>query len=154
MKQNFILAFILLATLSMVNASQLHKRTTNFGPCPVDPPVSQFTVSLSPDPIAFGSNVDVTISGKLDKDVPADSKDILQVPFLDSTFVPIGDIFTVDLCKATGVKCPIPAGTAINTKVTVPVPKQEDIPKGSSIVVAAIDETDEFIGCALSDPIS
>src|SRR5687767_6886138 len=114
MKQNFILAFTLLATLSMVNA------LTKFNPCPVSPPVPQFSVSLSPDPIAPGKTVDVTITGKLDVDVPEDSKDTLQVPFLDPLAVPIGVIFTVDLCKAPGVTCPIKTGTEISTKVTVP----------------------------------
>ncbi|CAG8608836.1 6819_t:CDS:1, partial [Scutellospora calospora] len=125
--------------------AQLHKRTTNFGPCPVDPPPPQFTITLSPDPIVPGKNVDVTLTGKLDVDVPADSEDIMQFPFLDETFVPIVDPFTVGLCNATGIKCPIQTGTEISTTVSVPVPAASDITVGTTFVVAIIDETEDFI---------
>ncbi|CAG8554737.1 5556_t:CDS:1 [Scutellospora calospora] len=155
MKQNFILVFILLATLSIVNA-QLHKRATKFGPCRLSPPVSHFTtITLSPDPITLGKNVSVTLTEKLDKDIPASSKDVLQVLFLDSYNIP-SDLFSIDLCTATGIKCPIPQGTEISTTVSVLVPGAEDLPKGSTIEVSVREKGAEvdFIICSLSDPIS
>ncbi|CAG8462635.1 1186_t:CDS:2 [Scutellospora calospora] len=119
MKQNFILVFILLATLSIVNA-QLHKRATKFN----------HALYL------------VTLTGKLDKDVPvlANSTDILEVTIHDSGVVP----FTIKLCIATGIKCPIPKGTEINTTVSVLVPDAKDLSNEYTIEVVVIDNENNF----------
>ncbi|CAG8553722.1 11110_t:CDS:2, partial [Scutellospora calospora] len=83
----------------------------------------------------------VTLTGKLDKDVPANSNDELVVPFLDASFVlPIGDVFSIDLCTAMGIKCPILKGNEINTSVSVLVPDAKDLPEGYGIEVAVIED--------------
>ena len=54
MKQNFILYFVFLATIS--NGQSYSKKTTNFGACHI--PSNACTV---PDPIVPGKTVDVII---------------------------------------------------------------------------------------------
>ncbi|CAB4388258.1 unnamed protein product [Rhizophagus irregularis] len=69
MNRNFIFVFILLATLSMVNAIPLHKRATVFGKCPPIPGLptqpEEISVSISPDPVVPGQTDTFTVSGKL-----------------------------------------------------------------------------------------
>ncbi|CAG8564143.1 5137_t:CDS:1, partial [Scutellospora calospora] len=121
--------------------AQLHKRVTNFGLCRTFKPVSLFTtVTLSPDHIVPGNNVNVTLTGKLDRDVPAFSSDVLEVVFLepkpDPEFpVPIVDPFSIELCIATGITCPILKGTEIHTTVPVPVPDAKVLPEKYLIAV-------------------
>lgn len=149
--------FILLATLSIVNAAQLHKRDTKFGPCPIEGgsgDVTLLDVKLSPDPIAPGKSLDVTISGKLPVDIPAGDPDkAVEVAFLDSAYTPIVDPFSVNFCDSKGIKCPVPKGTEFSTVVTVQVPNASDLPEGATIVGDVKDQT-AFYGCALSDPIA
>ena len=62
MNRNFIFVFVLLVTLSMVNAIPLNKRTTSFDACSV--PV--LTVSINPDPPVARQDVKFDISGTLE----------------------------------------------------------------------------------------
>jgi hypothetical protein len=154
MNRNFIFVlFVLLATLSIVNAIQLHKRTTKFGPCPVDPSVTTLSATLNPDPVVSGQKDTVTISGTLNVDVPAGSKDTLgQVAFLDPDYIPIVDPTSVIFCEAKGITCPFKAGTAFNITVDTTVP---DLGQGATIAAAVVAGPDQdFLGCALSDPVS
>src|ERR1044071_1959095 len=70
MNRNFIVVFILLATLSIAYAipHELLKRETSFGQCEGGPPV--LTVKISPDPVVPGSPNTFTISGTLEEDIP------------------------------------------------------------------------------------
>ena len=151
MKRNFIGAFILLATLSMVNAQ------TKFGACPIpDPPTPVLLqVKLVPDPVVKGKTFDVTLSGTLAVDVADDKQTIIDVVFLDSTGVPITDTwFTQDFCTSEGIKCPLKAGTAFTTTAkAVAVP--DNVATGDNLVVDVFNlGGNVFDGCAYSDPLT
>ncbi|KAF0527773.1 hypothetical protein F8M41_013466 [Gigaspora margarita] len=62
MTRNFIFVFILLATLTIINAIPLHKRATSFGPCPNVQ--DTFTVTMSPDPLISPHLTTITIAGE------------------------------------------------------------------------------------------
>ena len=65
MARNFIFVFILLATLTIINAIPFHKRATLFGgfsPCPnVE---DTFSVKMDPDPLISPHITTFTITGK------------------------------------------------------------------------------------------
>ncbi len=127
-----------------------------FGPCPVDPVInpktSLLTVDLNPDPVIPGKTVDVTFSGSLNVDIPANSRNdlVAQVAFLDSSDSPIVDPFTTEFCTFGGITCPMKSGTAFKA-VHMQVPVPGNLAKGDSIAVAILQ--DNFIACAGSSPI-
>src|SRR5947208_1901809 len=119
MKRDFTFVFILLATLSMVNAipHQLHKRDTTFNQC-LKSDASLLTVSVSPDPPFPGQTATYTISGELAKAAPVDSA--IFIGFFDrssgETKV-IGEPIVTDLCSK--VKCPA-SSISVVEEVTIP----------------------------------
>ncbi|RIA86394.1 hypothetical protein C1645_740887 [Glomus cerebriforme] len=139
MNRNFIFVFFLLATLSMINAIPLQKRESKFLPCPVDPPPTPLTVSMTPDPPVSGKDVSFTITAKLDKDV--DSKTIFGIGFADASG-PLAQPTISPACDGEGEpKCPIKAGTEFTLKPTVQAP--DNLPTTYGIVVIIGEPTDD-----------
>jgi hypothetical protein len=140
MNRNFSLVFILLATLSIVNAIPFHKRDTTFVPCPGDPPKNPLTVSVVPDPLVPGQNATYSVSGVLDP--PADTGSLLIIRFYDSAEQEIGEPFVMDLCATN--TCPL---SNIETTAEVPVPAE--LPEQYIIVVGVgVPDTKSISGCA------
>ncbi|CAG8766401.1 31547_t:CDS:1 [Racocetra persica] len=72
MIRNFVLLFVFLAALSMVNAfpSQLVKRQASFGRCPGFHDILIITnVTLNPDPPKSNSQLEVKVSAKTNDDI-------------------------------------------------------------------------------------
>lgn len=120
MNRIFVFAFILFATLSIVNAK------IKFGKCG-GPPGSVWPVLLNvkatPDPIEPGKNVTFEVSGKLD------DFDIPQGTYLYVIFA--SNFYSTNICLDTS--CPIKAGTTYSTTVTLTAPK--DLPSQYSITI-------------------
>src|SRR5438045_4974320 len=105
MKQNLIFAFILLATLSMVNAipHQLYKKSTKFEECP-NVGDAVLNVSLSPDPVVAGQPDSLNVYGKLEKELTFFHKLVIEFADIDGT--PVKDPIVVDICSKEGATCP------------------------------------------------
>ena len=117
MSRTFIIAFILIATLSMVNAIPLHKRAT-FNQCPLaDTPT--LSVSLIPDPIVAGQPQGFSVTGTLNNDVTAGLTKI-AIAFADST----GQKILEDIYYQTFIQ-PFKAGSQVSITVQgVPTPNE------------------------------
>ncbi|RIA84121.1 hypothetical protein C1645_742573 [Glomus cerebriforme] len=124
MNRNFIFAFILLATLSMVNAIPLQKRAAQFLPCPISPAPDLLSVKINPDPPIAGKSESFTISGKLHEDITPAT--LLAIAFGDVSNPPnpLEPPFVMPACGGKGeLSCPVKAGTSFTIKVdSVPVP--------------------------------
>jgi len=124
MKRNFILVFILLVTLSTVNAipHQLLRRVTTFQPCP-DGQGAPLNVIVTPDPPKAGDTASFDVSGNANEDINDDA--IMAIGFVDlSSDQPklVGEPFVQQICS--GIKCPVRSGTSFEAKAEqVPVPK-------------------------------
>jgi hypothetical protein len=119
MKQTFIFAIILLTTLSMVNAfpHQLDKRATTFVTCPSGSP-NQINVSIQPDPPVSNSSLLITVSGTLTTGtIDPGSQFVFRV--LDDSGAK-GDPYTMDICTAKGITCPMTTGTSFSIVNNVP----------------------------------
>jgi hypothetical protein len=106
MKQNYIFVFILLATLSIVNAipHQLHKRDTTFGACLTGSP-NLIKVSVQPDPPPVTGVIIFTISGALKTgSISAGSKLVFNA--IDVNGDPFAYPLTYDICGLPEVTCP------------------------------------------------
>src|SRR4051794_12429098 len=130
MNRNFIFVFILLATLSIVNAipPQLRKRVTVFEPCPAtNTPLK--VAKVVPDPIIPGAIVTFDVSGTLPKAITMGFA--LGVLFIDvSTDTPklIGQIGPLPICTPEGpLECPYAAKTPFFVKPYGQAPA--DLPK-------------------------
>jgi len=154
MKQSIIFVFILLVTLSVVNAipHNLYKRQnggggdgkTKFLPCPKGDPL---TVEMSPNPAEPGKEGTYKISGELTETIPEGS--ILFIAFVDPSSKPaklIGNPFIQELCDSDNVKCPVDGGTSFRTKVNYTTPN--DLPDSYVIIVAVVDPDKRLLGCA------
>ncbi|CAG8673156.1 14539_t:CDS:1, partial [Funneliformis mosseae] len=143
MKQglNFILVFILLATLSMVNAipPRLQKRSIPFGPCP--PPREKYpsppliSVEIANVTITPGQTNVLVVSGTLYADITESTQ--LIAHFADpNTKKYIGEINSSFICGGAG--CPIKAGTEFN-RVISDFLAPDQLPDPYSIVVSVVD---------------
>nr|CAG8549398.1 7747_t:CDS:1 [Entrophospora candida]CAG8556662.1 5659_t:CDS:1 [Entrophospora candida] len=148
---NLVFAFILLATLYMVNAippQQLLKKTsTTFVSCPVfeGAPPPTLTVTLSPDPIVAGTADVFTVSGTLNYDITA--SDELVISFSDPLANTVINTTAVALCD--GSNCPIKAGIPFTQTVQVSVPAK--LPSPYAAIVAVVDPVSNgMIGCAVA----
>jgi hypothetical protein len=66
--------------------------------CTTDLNATQLSVKLNPDPIVTGKQLEVTISGKLNVDIPDSSQNVVaDVTFLftDALIIPVN----VEFCK-------------------------------------------------------
>jgi hypothetical protein len=146
MRQNIIFVFILLVTLSIVNAvpHRLHKRNLEFSDCPKGDPLE---VDAKPDPTKPGEKNTYEISGKLTKEIPEDS--ILFIGFVDPKPERlIGDPLTVNFCD-DDVKCPVDAGTSFEKKEDYTTP--DDLPDSYLVIVAIVSgDKKELLGCAFA----
>src|SRR5207244_1300260 len=106
MNRNLIFAFILLATLFMVNAvpHQLFKRGTTFNPCPLTG-VDPLTVSINPDPPVAGKPEKFKVGGTLAKGITA-GKTVLAIGFTDVNKAPLIDPFVQPFAKSIAPKTP------------------------------------------------
>ncbi|RIA84122.1 hypothetical protein C1645_859642 [Glomus cerebriforme] len=124
MNRTFIFAFILLTTLSIVNAIPLQKNSTVFLPCPIKPAPDLLSVTIKPDPPVAGKSESFTISGKLHKDINVLT--VLAIVFGDASLPPkpLQLPFISLVCGIEGKpKCPIKAGTSFTvTADSVSVP--------------------------------
>jgi hypothetical protein len=145
MKRTFIFALILLAAFSKVNAF------TAFAECLLDDPNTvALYVKINPDPVVPGKTVEVTLSGKLKVDVPAEPNIVIEVAFLNPYHELIAEISTAVFCRASNINCPLKAGTEFSTVTIVGVPN--DLGKGTTMVVDIFSP--EFLACSESGPIS
>ena len=112
MARNFIFVFILLATLTIINAIQFHKRTAFFGPCPnVE---DTFSVKMDPDPLISPHLTTFTITGKEVSGLIIGPLASLVVTIGATGSVQTPSVFPV--CNATD--CPIFSGTEYTTTGT------------------------------------
>src|SRR2546421_563891 len=108
MKQNLTFAVILLAMIFMINATPLHKRTTQFERCDRDRP--GLNIIMTPDPVQAGKNATFIISGDFhDRRLKSDA--IQTLAFAYSTPSESCKVFQVtqDICSDSSsdtVKCP------------------------------------------------
>ncbi|RIA92848.1 hypothetical protein C1645_820154 [Glomus cerebriforme] len=161
MKQNFIFAFALLATLLMVNAApyQLDKRTIKFGKCPgEDGKLPLLDVTVSPDPLEKGKDFNVTVSGPLTVDIPENSMDWIR--FFDKDYNPISFFnFYGDFCydQRHDIKCPVKAGTKFSTVLTGVFAPDGDVAATAAHLRVLIQDTnpepDVDIACTMSEKI-
>ena len=112
MARNFIFVFILLATLTIINAIPFHKRATFFGLCPnVE---DTFSVKMDPDPLISPHLTTFTITGKEVSGLIISPLALLVVTIGASTPVQPPSVFPV--CNSTN--CPIFSGTDYTTTGT------------------------------------
>ena len=142
MKQIFILAFILLATLSSSYAD-----CSNFL-CPST--ASTFSLKFTPNPIVNGLKLSVTVTGILASDVPPGCIFNFGYFDIDNGNMLNGD--SANFCSSSGIICPIPSGQAFSTSIdfTAPdnLPSSPIVVKGSIIDPRAI--TNPIVGCSFT----
>lgn len=147
MSRIFILAFILFATLFAVNAAplELGKGETKFLPCPgVKPGVVLLDIKMTPDPVVPGKQESFDIKGKMKKNIV--KGDLLGIVFVDIiNNEPMGEPTVVDICKSTGAKCPVKAGTEFSTTQKLTAPAK--LPPTYAILVG-IGHGTQQIACA------
>ncbi|CAI2180778.1 18277_t:CDS:2 [Funneliformis geosporum] len=125
MARNFIFVFIVLTTLTIINAIPFQKRATFFGPCPNIE--DTFSVKMDPDPLISPHLITFTITGK------ETTSQIIGA--LESLFVTIGASIPIQtpsafpVCNATN--CPISPGVEYTTTGTffldAPLPPSYEI---------------------------
>src|SRR4051794_30716 len=147
MKQNFIFVFVLLATLSMVNAipTKLHKRATIFQPCP-DTPVLDVT-NVVPDPLVSGIEGNFYVYGKLPHAIPKGS--ILAALFYDISGAEpqLIDYIAGQICTPKGaIDCPYPAKKVIDVILSGDVPALPD--SYAILVLLGDNKLNNVFGCA------
>jgi hypothetical protein len=140
MNRNFSIVFILLVTLSIVNAIPFHKRATTFSKCPDPPDVNPLTVTADPD-LAPGQTSKFAISGKLIP--PAEQGSVLAIMFFGPDGQLVGEPIGQDICSTN--TCPL---DTIDTTADVPVPKE--LPAKSISVVAVGIPEGALSGCAFA----
>ncbi|RHZ82119.1 hypothetical protein Glove_114g81 [Diversispora epigaea] len=144
MNRNLILVFILLATLSVANASphQLVKRQTQWKKCTEYYPLVH--VDLSSGSTISGQEDSFVVSGNLN--IVINSGFVLSVGFHDESRTI--ESMEVPICGAQyRTDCPINANTDFNSSLVFPVPK--NLPDPYSIFVFIFDKLNKKIhGCA------
>ncbi|CAB4406813.1 unnamed protein product [Rhizophagus irregularis] len=133
MNRNFIFAFILLAILSTVYALPFELNGLNGVNPPLCPTSAEhFTLTVSPSPIVSGSSFTLSVSGKLNSEVPQNV--LFNAAFLKTDTYEILGTFSDDICSSPGITCPIPAGTDFSTTI------QKTAPAGlpASFVIGAV----------------
>jgi hypothetical protein len=143
MKQTFIFAIILLATLSIVNATPLHKRATTFVICPSGSP-NTVTVSIQPDPPVSNSNLIITVSGTLTTGT-INTGSLFSFQAIDSSGTADTPV-TVDICSASGITCPIATGDSFSIVNTVPT---GTLTGTYTLVVGILDATGAVLACSM-----
>ncbi|CAB4388261.1 unnamed protein product [Rhizophagus irregularis] len=144
MNRNFIFVFILLATLSMVNAIPLQKRATVFGKCPPIPGLptqpEQISVSISPDPVVPGQTDTFTVSGTLSKEITDEYKLVIA----------LADLSGKTYAAYVEDMPPTKPNTPFNVVKTESIP--EDLPQSYAIGVGVttLANPPDVIGCALA----
>ncbi|RHZ53214.1 hypothetical protein Glove_444g22 [Diversispora epigaea] len=150
MNRNFIFVFILLVTLSVVNAapSRLDKRDTGFIAC--SPPSGTPTpvlisVTYTPVPLASGQPSKFDVSGTLKEDIGSITR--LFIGFFDRTDpqkpVPIKPFPSYFKTFTTEI---IEAGNPFNTTAQFTVPT---LPASYTISVLIMNPPNDIPGCAI-----
>ena len=161
MNRNLILVFVLLVTLSVVNAASLpqhhngktkfnphnHKEKTKFGACPLknatQPPT--FDVTINPDPLRPGQTALFIATGRIPSEITKDT--VLVVEFIGKYGNRIGKPFNKPACEKKG--CTIKANKKFTINANnVPVPKDVTNPYG--IVVALVNPSNYVLACAFA----
>ena len=141
MKGTFNLIFILLTTISIVNAVpyRLHKRATTFAKCPIDnPPL--LNVKLAPDPLIPGQNANFDISGTLAQ--AATTGSLVGIGFFGSDQNFIEDPVFTTVCSLSGITCPVTEFSAI-LQISVPAA----LPTSYTIIII-ITQGSTYLACA------
>ncbi len=144
MNRNFIFVFILLATLSLVNAIPLQKRTTNFGKCPPIPKIpiqpDTISVSISPDPVVAGKDDTFTVSGTLSKEITENHKLIIGIANLKGQTI---QVFVEDVP-------PTKPNTKFEVTKTETIPSNLPESYAIGVGISTLDNPPDIIGCALA----
>jgi hypothetical protein len=144
MKQTFIFAIILLATLSIVNAAPFHKRATTFAPCPAGYP-NQIKVLVSPDPPAIEAGTLVTITGTLTSGTLTAGSQVF-IGAMDTNSQDIGTPLITDFCSAEGL-CPVSTGDSFTVVKSIRL--TGTFPATYSLVVSIRDASGTTVACAI-----
>ncbi|EXX52356.1 uncharacterized protein OCT59_011402 [Rhizophagus irregularis] len=152
MARDFIFVFILLVTLTIINAIPFHKRTAFFGPCPnVE---DTFSVKMDPDPLISPHLTTFTVTGK-----EVSGRIIGPLASLVVTIGATGPVQTSSafpVCNATD--CPIFSGTEYTTSGTfilnATLPKSYQIVLTMGILNSSSPQMtflhDQILACALA----
>jgi hypothetical protein len=139
-----LFVFILLATLSIVNAIPLHKRALTFEKCP-GLSASPLTVKATPDPLVPGGDSTFDISGELAAP-PSKGSNIVVLFYDPAKQAIVGEPTTSDVCPVTD-DC---TGTDFTTSLAVKVPA--DLPEAYSVVVGVSNVAEESIeACSIAN---
>jgi hypothetical protein len=136
MKRSWISLAILLAAISMVNASpfyvykrdglvHLHKRAVAFAPCK-EPSTIVLTGSVDPDP-APGGPAKAKMSFVTTAEGPPKLSLTTTITEEGAAKAAEGGVTTADLC-ASGLKCPVGKGKEITVESTIDVPAGLKVP--------------------------
>ncbi|RGB36460.1 hypothetical protein C1646_741745 [Rhizophagus diaphanus] len=144
MNRNFTIIFILLVTLSMINAvpHKLRKRETNFNSC-LGKDVVPLTVKINPDPPVAKKLESFTVTGTLNDDILAYNT-VLMIGFADST-----GAFPLTAHYFQKFVEPVKAGTPFSINASK-VPTPVNLPDVYTIRVIVGDLNDNMYGCALA----
>ena len=136
MNRNFIFVFILLTTLSIVNAIPFNKRKADFGQCDVVTPRPGVDVTITPDPPVAKTPEHFTVSGTLEHDITAD-KTVVNIDFFDGLkFVSIIPPYNKKFAE------PVKAGTKFSIDVDN-VPTPAELPSFYAIFVSVGENPDK-----------
>lgn len=143
MKQNYIFVFILLITLSIVNAipHQLYKRKTIFAPCPTGSP-NIIDVDVQPDPPPTTGTIIITVSGTLKTGIISAGSQLVSEP-IDENGNGIAPPLIDDLCSLDGADCPT---DYFSVKQLVDITNITPI---YSIKVQIIDAYGQILACSI-----
>ncbi|GBB85640.1 hypothetical protein RclHR1_12120004 [Rhizophagus clarus] len=108
MRQNFAYLFILLATISMINAIPLDKRATAFVACNNAANPSVLTVTINPDPPTAGASLTINASGTATN--PITQGATINAVFIDANNNILGQASIQDFCSQAGISCPVQPG--------------------------------------------
>jgi hypothetical protein len=128
----------------MVNAA------VKFGKCPEDDPnITLLDVKLNPDSVIIGKPLEVSISGRLNVDIPESSPHITANVVIYPDDLPLKKEF----CECKNIDCPIKAGTDFGTVLVTSVP--EGLGKVTKILINIYDDSNEkYLACAVSETFS
>jgi len=150
MNRNLILVFVLLVTLSVVNAASLpqhRKEKTKFGACPLKntPQPPTFNVTINPDPLRPGQTASFIATGRIPSEITKDT--VLVVEFIGKGGNRIGKPFNKPACEKK--TCTIKANKKFTINANnVPVPKDVTSPYG--IAVALVNPSNDVLACAFA----
>lgn len=146
MKQNCIFVIILLAALSIVNATphQLQKRATIFAPCNSGSP-NIINVEIYPDPPPATGTITFYISTALKTGIISKGA-VLAITPVDVNGIDLDDPVVYDLCES--IECPT---KYLNGKVNI---KSTGLNYTYKAVIQLISASGQMLGCSIGTMIT